>query len=670
MASNILINQLIVVGRSKNYTVNFNPGVNIIYGDSATGKSSILNLIDYLLGGKKFKSYPEIESAGRYAALDVTLNEDRYTIKRDLFNPKRVIEVYPCAYDKISEHAATNYLPNYSLNAQYPGAGFYSDFLLDALNFSKVKLKEAPTKDASNQVRLSFRDLFKYSYINQDVLGSEKFLKSDNWAVQTKNKEVFKYIFNALDSNISNLEGLIANKANEKNKLDKTYTTVSEFLREAEFGTLTGLDDEIDIVDADIAKIEKQISQLNQAQAEDPEIYQAIKTELADLAMERRAIVEDMQEQQLKIERFTRLKNDYLNDINKYKASISAKRVIGEVEEEIELCPVCDNTLEVSTAKEKFEITPQEKITSEINILKRRAKETEGIANKGKQDWENSQIKLKEIEASEREAHKLQEQNTAASPRVAERDIFVTKLGELKQRRKELVSRLKVRNKHSNLSKSKESLEKSIAKLHEQLNELRKHTPTMTEVLESLADSLKFYLNFIRIKSPKQISYDDKTFYPKVRDIEYSDITSGGLRTIVGIGYMCSLMEEALKTSISYPSFLMIDTVGKYLGKTKEQDYEEASNQDADRNEAVSDPAKYKNIYDFIIGLAEKYENKNRICQFILVDNDVPDHIVQDLEGFIVAHYSSERANGLPVGFIDDADIYEEVQDETEGNER
>lgn len=656
MASNILINQVIVVGRNKNYQVNFNPGVNIIYGDSATGKSSILNIIDYLLGGKKFKSYPEIELAGRYAALDVTLNEDRYTIKRDLFNPNRVVEVYPCAYDRIGEYAATNYLPNFSPNTEYPEAGFYSDFLLDALNFSRVKLKEAPTKDESKQVRMSFRDLFKYSYITQDVLGSEKFLKSDNWAVQTKNKEVFKYIFNALDSNISNLEGLISEKTNQKNKLDKTFKTVSEFLRDAEFGTLTTLDDEIDAVDAEILNISKEIAKLNETQAEDPEIYQALRTELANLAMERRVINADMQEHQLKIERFTRLKNDYLNDISKYKASVSARKIIGEVEQEIELCPVCDNTFEVTIARENFEIIANEKIFSEINLLKRRAKETESIANKAKFDWENCQLKLKEIEAAEQEAYILQEKNTAVPPKIAERDIFVSTLGELNQRRKELVSRLKVRNKHNNLSISKESIEKSIISLQEQLEELRKSTPTMTEILESLADSLQYYLRFIRIKSPKGVSFDKKTFYPRVRDIEYSDITSGGLRTIVGIGYMCSLMEEALNNKINYPSFLMIDTVGKYLGKTKEQKYKEVSNLDADRSEAVSDPAKYKNIYDFIIGLAEKYEINNKTCQFILVDNDVPEHIVNDLKGFIVAHYNSERLNGLPVGFIDDAD--------------
>ena len=61
--NSILVNKLIVVGIRKNYTVEFYPGVNIIYGDSTTGKSSILNLVDYLLGAKKFDIYPEIEAA-------------------------------------------------------------------------------------------------------------------------------------------------------------------------------------------------------------------------------------------------------------------------------------------------------------------------------------------------------------------------------------------------------------------------------------------------------------------------------------------------------------------------------------------------------------------------------------------------------------------------------
>ena len=129
MASSILINQLVVVGRNKNYTVNFNPGVNIIYGDSNTGKSSVLNLIDYLLGAKKFKLYPEIEAAARYAVLDVTLNDDRYSIKRDIFDENRVVEVFPCEIARIDEYPAKTYLPNFKANSSYANSGYFSDFL-------------------------------------------------------------------------------------------------------------------------------------------------------------------------------------------------------------------------------------------------------------------------------------------------------------------------------------------------------------------------------------------------------------------------------------------------------------------------------------------------------------------------------------------------------------
>jgi hypothetical protein len=291
-------------------------------------------------------------------------------------------------------------------------------------------------------------------------------------------------------------------------------------------------------------------------------------------------------------------------------------------------------------------------------VLKRRARETENIVNETKKLWEQNKLNLAEIERAEAEALKLQEQNTKefSSPYLAERDVFVAQVGELKQKRKDLVSRLKIRNQHNYLSKSVESLDIRISQLQKQLDDLKQQTPSMSDVLSELADNLKSYLTFVKIKSPTNISYDASSFSPRVRGIEYSDITSGGLRTIVAIGYLCSLMEEALKSTISFPSFLMIDTVGKYLGKTKQQKYGEETDISADAEEAVSDPQKYQNIFEYIIQIAGDYDLEKRTCQFILVDNDVPDHIVDKLSGFIVAHFSSEKTNGLPVGLIDDAD--------------
>ena len=90
----LIINKLVLVGQRKNYIVPFHKGLNVIYGDSDTGKSSILNLINYCLGGNKVHMYDELEYGGKYCLLEVLLNEKAYTIKRDIFAPTQFIEVY------------------------------------------------------------------------------------------------------------------------------------------------------------------------------------------------------------------------------------------------------------------------------------------------------------------------------------------------------------------------------------------------------------------------------------------------------------------------------------------------------------------------------------------------------------------------------------------------
>ncbi|MFP7410170.1 hypothetical protein [Aeromonas veronii] len=657
MASSILINQLVVIGVQKNYSVNFHEGVNIIYGDSATGKSSILNLIDYLLGAKTFSLYPEIESSGRYCLLDVTLNSQRYTIKRDLFDALIPIEVYPCAVDLIEQYAARKYNPSFSSSSQYNDMEFYSEFLFTALGYNNVKIKESPTKDDSKLARLSFRDLFKFCYVDQDDLGSKIFLQPENYALQTKNAEVFKYIFNALDSQISDVQQNISTRTLRRNELDRKFKSVSEFLRESDFGSMSTLDSLVDNVDQKILEIERQILNLNTRLTSDNDLYRALHSTITQITLDKRSLIQRQQENQTKVERFTRLKNDYLIDIAKFRASVSARKSIGDIPEGITLCPICDNNLNVGFAAQRFDMVSIDKINYEINALNRRVKNSELIIGEAKRQWEMDQAKLKDLSEAEIEARVLLDKQTIelSTPYLAERDTFVSKLGELKQHRKELVNRLKIRNQHNLLTTTIESLELSLKELNDKLDILKASAPSMEDVFSTLSDHLKEYLLYVKIKNPTGIGYTKGKYLPKVRNIEYSNITSGGLRTIVGIGYLCSLMKEALNSDMSYPSFLMIDTVGKYLGKTqKGKSNIDGTSEEDDVREAVSDPEKYKNIYEYIINLSNDYFLKDRVCQFILVDNDVPDHILDKISNFVVAHFSSERADGLPVGFIDD----------------
>lgn len=96
----ININHLKLVGHRKTYSIPFYPGVNIIYGDSDTGKSSILEFINYLLGASSIELADEVKSSVKYAALELDINKVTYTIKRNIFNHAEFVEVYPCEFER------------------------------------------------------------------------------------------------------------------------------------------------------------------------------------------------------------------------------------------------------------------------------------------------------------------------------------------------------------------------------------------------------------------------------------------------------------------------------------------------------------------------------------------------------------------------------------------
>ena len=248
------------------------------------------------------------------------------------------------------------------------------------------------------------------------------------------------------------------------------------------------------------------------------------------------------------------------------------------------------------------------------------------------------------------------------SPYLSETDTFISKLASSKQKKKELVTQIRIRNQQDRIHSDINELIKSIEVLSERLAKLQENAPSISNIVEKMGGYLNSYLGKVNIKDRYSVGIRDKKYFPYIRDIDYQKLTSGGLRTIASIGYLCSFMRASLDIDMNYPPILMIDTVGKYLGKTEDKDkYKGETSAEDDRREGVSDPEKYQNIYDYMIDLAEKFEEKKRVCQFILVDNDVPSHIVEENSGFIIAHYSSDGYDGLPVGLIDDADLYRKV---------
>jgi len=649
----ILLRKLVLVGWRKNYITNFYPGVNVIYGDSTTGKSSIVECINYLLGSSDFNYDTEIETSVRYVALELELSGKVFLIKRDIFDVNKVVEVFPSTFEEHASVFPKKYAPKYGSN---PGPdGFLSDFLLASLGLPIVKVRSAPMKDDSEMVRLSFRDLFKFCYLNQDDVGSKNLLSISYPVLHVKNKSTFRYIFNLLDENITLLEAELGSVRAERTKLEQKYENVSDFLRQTDILAAVTLEDSLEESEQEEKLLVSRLKELNATLIGDSETQGYLRQCIADGGSVLRMLAEDRSKIETSIERYSRLKNDYQQDISKLKAVLVAKDVIGEDSDQVFNCPICDNILDAEVIKENFCIDESDKANHEINSLSRRIRELDVLLDEERNTYQDVLSRIRSEGAEQDRLRRLLDEEMAevVSPYLVERDGISAELATVREHKRQIEYWIKVRKQQNQIFSEIETLTRTIDRISLQLADLRKKAPSIGEVLAVLGDLLNDYLAKVGIRGRIGVGISEQSILPVLRSRDYKNVTSGGLRTILSIGYYMSLFNRAVRDDINLPPFLMIDTVGKYLGKTKPSIYEETDRSE-DANEGVSDPLKYRNIYDYIIDSCERAEELGVTAQVILVDNDVPPNVMEKFAGFVVAQFSSTGAGGLPLGLIDD----------------
>ncbi|MDN7936178.1 hypothetical protein QZM52_33395 [Burkholderia metallica] len=650
----LVINRLVLVGRRKNYVIPFAEGVNIVYGDSTTGKSSVLECINYLLGSSKFVYDREIELSVRFIMMEARLNNLPYVIKRDIFKPNDPIEVYAGNLDSIELTFPKKFTPNFGLPES--ADGFFSDFMMMALNMPNIKMRQAPSKVDSAMIRLSFRDVFKYCYLKQDDVGSKALLGGSNYAVAVKNKETFKYLFNLLDTNVSDAQEELSSLVKRRDNVKERYDVVSDFLRETEFESESDLTDAHEAVALQEETLRQQLNGVNAAMIAGSESYSFLKETLLELSAKISLAEQDRAASERAVDRYVRLRNDYQVDIEKLKSIRTSKSVIGAQADSFS-CPLCDSTVVLGEIKVEFSIDDGDRAAQEVNVLVKRVRDLKDLIQVEQDKQGMLTAELKSLREERDRARRLLDEETAEmiTPYLSERDGLSAELAKLGESRKQLRQAIKVRNQQKGILAETVALDERIVGMQEKLDLLKAAAPSMEGILSKIGDFLSAYLRKVKIKDQREVSISKRTILPMLRSRDYSDITSGGLRTILSIGFYLSILDTAVDSTCNLPTFLMVDTVGKYLGKTQKQ-YNE-TNQIEDRREEVSDPSKYLNMYSYMFSLADRAKQKGVATQIIVVDNDVPPAIQTQFADSIVAHFSSEGIDGLSRGLIDDAHL-------------
>lgn len=635
----IVVKNLRIKGAVRDYEIPFKEGVNIIWGDVDSGKSSILSLIAYALGASNFDSYEEVLEHGREVRLRVQLNKKDFIFQRSLLDKRQHIL---CHHDEINDYVAPKVLAA-DIDGDAPD-GYISFYILDLLALPRTKVRKSPSKTESTMDRIGFKDLLKFLYLKQKDVAADTLLNMSDPVRYVKNKQVLRYLLNIYNESVAEIEAELAAHVKEQKDKIAERASIHSFLKKIEVDFEIDHQGELEEKEDLVREIDEQINFAKQ----EHERAILIDTEIARKVKEASARLEEVEKELEKkksdLSSYIRLRNTYEKEIQSIVTSLQLKSTFDGIHHDEHVkCPLCASTVDTNTDDAPF--VSEYSLQLEENSLRQRLRALKNFILQTEEEVADLEGERQEINLYLQKAVATYDQKFAREISVSIEVIqhLEKERAEIFELRKVLERDIRVVRNFDDLNISIANLEAAIGRIKLALDGARDKQIDPQVVVDRLSGIFISYMRRSGLQNMNDLKVDNKLDY-YVRNKFYTELTSGGLRTIASMGIFFSKLVYSIQHPCNLPTFLMLDTPGQNIGR----------NRDKSENSEVADPAIYENVYRRIQGIAELAARENIICQIIVVDNDIPPFVIENPWFFISKRFSKSEP-GYDRGLIADA---------------
>lgn len=625
--SRLFIEKLRLIGKRKNYEITFKHGLNYISGPTSTGKTSILEMINYVLGAERHKSYIEIGEACTDVELELQIEEKKYKIRRKLFEFSLPVKI-----DIWDEKESTyKYFNTYEIDSPNNEQSL-SAFLLDKLGLVDIKV--------SNQ-SLSFRDLFKYSYLKQTDIDSEDLMDESIWYKNNKRKSTFEIIFNVYDEMVASLKDSLKEKSAEKDSFKLQLDGVSQFIDATDIGNISTYRSKRGELEAKLVELKENLTAIKTDRLNDNDSTRELRKKIIQSRNELNILNEKKIDQDEYIVKLGLLLNQYKNDIEKCNMLLVGVPEINRYQ--FLVCPNClkplcehdDTHCKVCDSEMSYDVSDLLQIKKKITQLKRRHTELKKHISieQEKSDYIEKNIvdRRKKLAEDTNELTHLQE--GYVNPYIEQIEYLNFEIGKCNRQMQEIDTTLQMLEEFERLRKLMRSKEEDLTAIRKNINKLKAEQNDKSKLLTDLSTVFNDYLKAFHFPKLDFGYIDKKTYLPYVRNRKYNDLGSLGGVTLIIMAYYLSIMKMTLDTDKFYHlNLLMIDSPRKNLGA-----------------DATQEEFRDEEIFNAIIKSFIEFEkNEGEKMQLIVVNNGYPDFVP---ENDVVMKFDPKDR----IGLIDDA---------------
>lgn len=327
--------------------------VNIITGESKTGKTAIIDVVNYCLGSEQCNiSEGIIRQTVEWFAILLQYENEEVFIARQ--NPNSLGQastqyIYLSNADKVT-------IPELEAIQNNSDIGTLKDFFTKKLFIAEFT--NTPTTGTRDPLTVNFKHSRFYSYQPQDLIAQRNFLfynQSDNWVAQSI-KDTLPYFLGAIREDSMKVEQEIANKKRELSRYEKNLKEyerlkndgsqkIFELVNEAKQLNLISADrvadDATQALDALKEALTWEQTAIETAQGENENLKKLLE-EKAELEKELSRKRDDVKA----VNTFIKQTSDYSTEATQQKARLESIKLFGETEAELHSCPLCSQHIE------------------------------------------------------------------------------------------------------------------------------------------------------------------------------------------------------------------------------------------------------------------------------------------------------------------------------------
>ncbi|QEK12336.1 AAA family ATPase [Crassaminicella thermophila] len=636
MGSKMRILKLTLVGTRKDYEVVFNKGLNYISGPTSTGKTTILEMINYALGSKKHKDYIEIGQSCTCVELEILIENKRYKIQRQLFDFNKKVKVYQ--WDDIKADYSKEFTLLEVDGPSNPKS--LSAFLLDRINLSNIKIVNQD---------FSFRDLFKYSYLKQIEIDNENIMGEKIWYYDIKRKPTFEIIFNIYDELLQDLKASLKLKKEELMELEIKLRGIREFLESVEIVDLVSFIEEKGKLENEREdKIQELCNIKQENDTYDKENTLKLQNKILNLKNEIAKIEKNIFEQNQYLKKLMLLRNQYNTEIERLEYIVEGHYMLNKYE--YSSCPSCLQPIDmkkngcVLCGSEDIHLSGEEilafkhekrKLSKKLGKLLNYIEEENNNLNDIEQQKSKMIEKLSEYEMELIHLHK-----GYVNPLIEKVEQLNYEIGALSKEIFQLEKNYRLIEKLNSLKIEYSDKNETIKAINNKIKDMEDNKKDKNEVINELSELFSNILSEFKFPKLSNAYIDSRKYLPYVRDRLYSDLGSLGAVTLITVAYYLAILILGIQNDNNHLGVLMIDSPRSNLG---------ASSNDSD--ELFKDEEIFNSVVRSLVNLSEQFEED---IQLIIVNNGYPDFLSKE---YIIKEFDGDGTKSVPYGLIDDINL-------------